>query len=117
MPSEPRVELRPADALIIVPPFAGLDRPSLGVHVLQACAKARGVTVSVLYANLLLGGEVGEPTYQAVCYGPGGRCSGSGSSRPRRTASRHLATTTPTCRTSPTGLAPRTTKSRSTSPS
>ena len=76
MPPEPRVQLRPADALIIVPPFAGLDRPSLGVHVLQACAKARGVTVSVLYANLLLGGEVGEPTYQAVCYGPSGALLG-----------------------------------------
>ena len=76
MPPEPKVELRPADALIIVPPFAGLDRPSLGVHVLQACAKARGVNVSVLYANLLLGGEVGEPTYQAVCYGPSGALLG-----------------------------------------
>ena len=76
MPPEPRVQLRPADALVIVPPFAGLDRPSLGVHVLQACAKARGVTVSVLYANLLLGGEVGEPTYQAVCYGPSGALLG-----------------------------------------
>ena len=76
MPPEPRVQLRPADALIIVPPFAGLDRPSLGAHVLQACAKARGVTVSVLYANLLLGGEVGEPTYQAVCYGPSGALLG-----------------------------------------
>lgn len=76
MPPEPKVQLRPADALIIVPPFAGLDRPSLGVHVLQACAKARGVSVSVLYANLLLGGEVGEPTYQAVCYGPSGALLG-----------------------------------------
>jgi ribosomal peptide maturation radical SAM protein 1 len=76
MPPEPRVQLRPADALVIVPPFAGLDRPSLGVHVLQACAKAGGVTVSVLYANLLFGGEVGEPTYQAVSYGPSGALLG-----------------------------------------
>jgi ribosomal peptide maturation radical SAM protein 1 len=76
MPPKPKVQLRPADALIIVPPFAGLDRPSLGVHVLQACARARGVNVSVLYANLLLGAEVGEPTYQAVCYGPSGALLG-----------------------------------------
>lgn len=76
MPPTPTVELRPADALIIVPPFAGLDRPSLGAHVLQACARARGVNVGVLYANLLLGGEVGEPTYQAVCYGPSGALLG-----------------------------------------
>lgn len=76
MPLEPKILLRPADALIIVPPFAGLDRPSLGVHVLQACAKARGVDVRVFYANLLLGAEVGEPTYQAVCYGPSGALLG-----------------------------------------
>jgi ribosomal peptide maturation radical SAM protein 1 len=68
--------LREGDALIIVPPFAGLDRPSLGVHVLQACAAAQGVTVRVLYANLLLGAEIGELPYQAVCYAASGALLG-----------------------------------------
>jgi len=28
-----------ADAILIVPPFADIRRPSLGVHLLQACAE------------------------------------------------------------------------------
>lgn len=62
--------LRDADALIIVPPFASLDRPSLGAHPLQACAREAGLRVSVLYANLILGSEMGEIKYQAICYAP-----------------------------------------------
>ena len=60
------------DALIIVPPFAGLDRPSLAAHVLQACAAEAGVRVCVLYASLLLGAEIGELNYEAVCYAASG---------------------------------------------
>ena len=48
------------DALIIVPPFAALERPALGPHLLQACAKAAGFEVRILYANLLLAAEIGE---------------------------------------------------------
>ncbi|HSR67475.1 MAG TPA: RiPP maturation radical SAM C-methyltransferase [Acidobacteriota bacterium] len=62
--------LQPNDALIIVPPFAGLDRPSLGSHVLQACAKEAGFRVSVLYANLLLAEHIGDLLYSAICYAP-----------------------------------------------
>jgi ribosomal peptide maturation radical SAM protein 1 len=68
--------LRDGDALIIVPPFAGLDRPSLAAHVLQACAAEAGVRVRVLYANLLLGAEIGELNYEAVCYAPSGALLG-----------------------------------------
>ncbi len=42
-----------ADAVLIVPPFAGLDFPSLGIHLLQAAVRA-GLRVPILYANLLL---------------------------------------------------------------
>jgi ribosomal peptide maturation radical SAM protein 1 len=62
--------LRPADCLIIVPPFAGLDRPSLAAHLLQACAREAGLSVGVLYANVLLAAEMGELNYQALCYAP-----------------------------------------------
>jgi ribosomal peptide maturation radical SAM protein 1 len=68
--------LRDGDALIVVPPFAGLDRPSLAAHVLQACAAAAGIRVDVLYANLLLGAQIGELNYQAVCYAASGALLG-----------------------------------------
>ena len=59
-----------ADALIVVPPFAGVDRPSLGAHVLQACAQEAGFQVRVLYANLVLAAKIGEVAYEGVCYAP-----------------------------------------------
>ena len=59
-----------ADALIIVPPFAGLDRPSLGAHILQSCAARSGHTVKVLYANILLAEKIGEINYEAICFAP-----------------------------------------------
>src|SRR5919201_6075601 len=68
--------LSDGDALIIVPPFAGLDRPSLAAHLLQACAAREGVRVRVLYASLLLGAEIGEINYEAVCYAPSGALLG-----------------------------------------
>src|SRR6516165_8740115 len=58
------------DVLIIVPPFADFDRPALGPHVLQACAREAGFEVRVLYANLLLAEEIGAQTYLALCYAP-----------------------------------------------
>ena len=48
------------DVLLIVPPFAGLYRPALSVHLLQAVAERAGFRARILYANLLfaiLGGE------------------------------------------------------------
>lgn len=75
LPDVERV-LRAGDGLIVVPPFAGLDRPSLAAHVLQACAAAAGIRVNVLYANLLLGAQIGELNYQAVCYAPSGALLG-----------------------------------------
>jgi len=56
------------DALIVIPPFAGLDRPSLAAHTLQACAAKAGFKVRILYANLLLAREIGDSFYTAVCY-------------------------------------------------
>ena len=64
------------DALIVVPPFAGLDRPSLAAHLLQACAREAGLVVHVLYANLLLAANIGEINYEAVCYTPTGALLG-----------------------------------------
>lgn len=58
------------EILIIVPPFAAVNRPSLPAHLLQACALARGFRVSVLYANLLLAAEIGVALYSAVSNAP-----------------------------------------------
>lgn len=58
--------LRPADALIVVPPFSRLIFPSLGAHLLQACARAQGMDVQVLYASAVLAGMLGEDTYQRI---------------------------------------------------
>jgi ribosomal peptide maturation radical SAM protein 1 len=65
-----RDAIKPGDCLIVVPPFAGLDRPSLAAHVLQACAREAGLRVRVLYANVLLAAEIGEMHYEAICYAP-----------------------------------------------
>jgi hypothetical protein len=65
-PREPSARMY--DALILVPPFFELRYPSLGAHVLQACARAAGFRVRVFYANL-----------------PSHRTSGSRATRPCRT--------------------------------
>jgi ribosomal peptide maturation radical SAM protein 1 len=58
------------EVLLVIPPFAGLDRPSLAAHLLQACAARRGHEVRVLYLNMALAAEIGEVTYQAIAYAP-----------------------------------------------
>jgi ribosomal peptide maturation radical SAM protein 1 len=66
-PPDLAAHLAPADALIVVPPFCSTDTTTLGAHVIQACARARGYEVRVLYANLLLARELGtEPFEQCV---------------------------------------------------
>ena len=58
--------LRPARVLIIVPPFAFIDRPALGVHLLQGIGRRLGIDVQVLYANMLFAGFVGHELYEAL---------------------------------------------------
>ncbi len=61
-----REVLRPARVLIVVPPFAQIDRPALGVHLLQAIARRQGVEVQVLYASMLFAAYVGAPMYNVL---------------------------------------------------
>jgi hypothetical protein len=71
MAEDPRsVHLGQGDALIVVPPFAGLDRPSLAAHTLQACARQAGFEVRVFYANFHLAAQVGDTCYEAICFAP-----------------------------------------------
>lgn len=60
------LHVEPADALFIVPPFAGIEQPSIGVHLLQAVLKKAGYKVSVLYGNLVLASMIGEATYMDI---------------------------------------------------
>lgn len=56
----------PITALLIVPPFADVDRPSLAVHVLQACARQAGFRVDIFYANMLLASQIGVDRYSSL---------------------------------------------------
>jgi len=62
--------LNGGDALIIVPPFAGVDRPSIAGHLLQASCLTKGKKVDVLYANIVLASIIGEELYTSICYAP-----------------------------------------------
>lgn len=57
------------DAVLIVPPFAGLYRPALSVHLLQAVAERAGWRVRILYANLLFAILCGEDLYNTASSG------------------------------------------------
>lgn len=54
--------LRRCDLLLVVPPFAWLDRPSLGIHLIQAHARRAGIDAQILYANALFAAWFGERT-------------------------------------------------------
>ncbi|MBN1219839.1 MAG: RiPP maturation radical SAM C-methyltransferase [Anaerolineae bacterium] len=56
----------PGEALIIAPPMAMLKTPSLAAHLLQACARAAGFQVSVLYANMMFAATLGVDNYDTV---------------------------------------------------
>jgi ribosomal peptide maturation radical SAM protein 1 len=62
--------------LVVVPPFAGLDRPALGPHLLQAAARAAGFDLIVFYANVRFARALGESLYHRICYGPSTRLVG-----------------------------------------
>ncbi|CAM3366705.1 ribosomal peptide maturation radical SAM protein 1 [Paracoccus aminovorans] len=59
-----------SDALLVMPPFAGIDRPSLGLHLLQACGAKEGLKVSVAYANISFANRIGAELYEAICFAP-----------------------------------------------
>lgn len=52
--------------LLVIPPFGSLDRPNLGVHLLQACARAHGHEVDILYSNIAFAARIGEVPYMVI---------------------------------------------------
>lgn len=59
-----------AELVLVQPPFASPDRPSLGLHILQRVAEARGVRASVLYCNLSFARLIGPGRYRELCHTP-----------------------------------------------
>ena len=64
------------DALLVLPPFAGMERPSLGLHVLKAVGEKAGLKVDIFNANVHFSSVFGENNYTSVCYAPTGDLSG-----------------------------------------
>jgi ribosomal peptide maturation radical SAM protein 1 len=64
------IHLPEADCLLVVPPAARLNWPTLGVHQLQACAREAGFEVAILYLNVLYGALVGAEAYAAISIAP-----------------------------------------------
>lgn len=64
------------DVLLVLPPFSGIERPSLGLHVLKAVAEERGFKVDIFNANVDFARVFGEDAYTKVCYAPTGDLSG-----------------------------------------
>ncbi|MBI9099627.1 MAG: RiPP maturation radical SAM C-methyltransferase [Spirochaetaceae bacterium] len=58
--------LKPADILLIVPPFSLPDSQSLAVHTLQAFASQKGFSVQIFYANIHFAKVLGKD-YEALC--------------------------------------------------
>ncbi|WP_164473219.1 RiPP maturation radical SAM C-methyltransferase [Clostridium sp. E02] len=58
--------LEKADVLLIVPPFAAIDIPPLGVNVLKSCAEQRGFTVEIAYTNIVLASLLGAENYKVI---------------------------------------------------
>jgi ribosomal peptide maturation radical SAM protein 1 len=57
---------RSGDILFISPPFSAINRPSLGLHLLDKIAADEEVVSDIYYANLHLAKFVGEAAYIAV---------------------------------------------------
>jgi ribosomal peptide maturation radical SAM protein 1 len=57
---------RSGDILFISPPFSAINRPSLGLHLLDKIAAAEQVVGEIYYANLHLARFFGEAAYIAV---------------------------------------------------
>ncbi len=64
------LDFRAADMLLIVPPFAHLTWPCIGVHVLQGIAREEGREVQVMYGNMQYAAMIGQDEYGQLCNQP-----------------------------------------------
>ncbi len=54
------------DLCLVVPPFAQVETPTLGVAILAAACRARGMRVAVVHANLMLAARTGYSAYREI---------------------------------------------------
>ena len=54
------------DLCLVVPPFAQVETPTLGVAILAAACRARGMRVAVVHANLMLAARTGYASYRSI---------------------------------------------------
>lgn len=54
------------DVVLLVPPFTATWQASLACHLLQACARERGLEVAVIYGNLIYASMVGKKAYEEM---------------------------------------------------
>jgi len=64
------LKLQDADLVLVVPPLAHLTWPALGVHLLQAIARERGLNTRVVYLSVLLAERIGALHYAALANAP-----------------------------------------------
>jgi len=58
--------LKPADILLIIPPFCLENFQSLGAHILQACCREAGLSLQIFYANILFASYI-KDEYEILC--------------------------------------------------
>ncbi|NER79701.1 MAG: RiPP maturation radical SAM protein 1 [Leptolyngbya sp. SIO1D8] len=58
--------LQDSEVLLIIPPFSAWRYTSLACHLLQACAREAGISVSVLYANIVFAAFIGKESYDLI---------------------------------------------------
>jgi ribosomal peptide maturation radical SAM protein 1 len=58
--------LEPADVLLVVSPTTGIFQPLLGVHLLQAECRHKGIDTRVLYANLAYSSLIGVDLHKNI---------------------------------------------------
>lgn len=79
-----------ASVVLVLPPFASPDRPSLGLHILQQVAKSRDVEARVVYSNLAFARLIGPKLYRELCHTPTGELVGERLFRLARPSSARL---------------------------
>lgn len=55
------------DTCLVHMPYAAVERPSIGLGLLQSSLLNSGLTARVLYANLAFAERIGLPTFDALC--------------------------------------------------
>lgn len=65
-----------ARLLVVVPPFASPDRPSIGGHIIARVASDNGFAAEILYANLSFAALLGLRDYTRLCHAPTGHLIG-----------------------------------------